>query len=211
MSSSHPEPRPHERIVGLYEENAAEWDEMRGRELQERAFIDGFLSLIPAGGTILDLGCGSGEPVASHLIRKGYKVTGVDSSPSLLDMCRRRFPEAEWLVGDMRELALRRRFDAILAWYSFFHLHFDDQRAMFRRFADHSAPGAVLMFAAGPRHGEAIGEWQGEPLYHASLSPEEYCRLLAGNGFQLLSFQAGGPIAHGPSVWTARYRPDEIT
>ena len=196
-------PEPHERIISLYEENAASWDALRGRDLKEREWIDAFTAH-PREATILDLGCGSGEPVARHLIESGYRVTGVDSSPSLIAMCRERFPDHQWLVGDMRHLNLERRFAGILAWHSFFHLHFDDQRAMFPRFAALAAPGAALMFSAGPMHGEALGEWQGEPLYHASLAQEEYRSLLSGNGFDVLSFRAGEPIANGPSVWLAR-------
>jgi SAM-dependent methyltransferase len=197
----------HERIVGLYEENAAAWDEVRGAELKEREWIDQFLAYVPAGGRLLDLGCGSGRPVAAYLIERGFRVTGVDSSPSLIALCRDRFPEEEWLVGDMRALDLGRRFDGILAWYSFFHLHFDDQQAMFPRFAAHAKPGAPLIFTSGPQHGEAIGEWQGEPLYHASLSPEEYRRLLASTGYDVLSFKPGMPVGEGPSVWIAQMRP----
>ena len=197
---------PHERIIGLYEESAAAWDEVRGGELKEREWFDRFTALVPPGSSILDLGCGSGGPIARHLVQSGYWVTGVDSSPSLIAMCRERMPDEEWLVADMRTLDLGRRFHGILAWYSFFHLHFDDQRAMFPHFAAHAAPGAVVMFTSGPQHGEAIGEWQGEPLYHASLSPEEYRTLLEGNGFEVLSFHAGMPVGDGPSVWIARYR-----
>ena len=197
---------PHERIIGLYEETAAAWDEVRGGELKEREWFDRFTALVPPGSSILDLGCGSGEPIARHLVQSGYRVTGVDSSPSLIAMCRARMPEEEWLVGDMRTLDLGRRFDGVLAWYSFFHLHFDDQRAMFPRFAAHAAPGAILMFTSGPQHGEAIGEWQGEPLYHASLSQEEYRQLFDTNSFEVLSFQAGMPIGDGPTVWIARFR-----
>ena len=196
---------PHERIIALYEETAAAWDEARGRELQEREWFDRFTALVPSGSSILDLGCGSGEPIARHLVQRGYRVTGVDSSPSLIAMCGKRMPNEEWMVADMRTLDLGRRFDGILAWYSFFHLHFDDQRAMFPRFAAHAAPGAILMLTSGPQHGEAIGEWQGEPLYHASLSQEEYRQLFDANGFEVLSFRAGMPINDGPTVWIARY------
>jgi SAM-dependent methyltransferase len=194
----------HERIIGLYEENAAVWDVLRGRVLGDREWFDRFTELLPRGGSVLDLGCGSGEPIARHLIEAGYRLTGIDSSPSLIALCKQRFPEQQWIVADMRTLDLGRRFDGILAWYSFFHLHFDDQRAMFPRFAAHAAPGASLMFTSGPMHGEAIGEWQGEPLYHASLAPEEYRALLDANGFEVESFKPGMPVADGPSVWIAR-------
>ena len=197
----------HERIIGLYEENAAAWDQSRGSDLKERVWIDRFLAYVPDGGSLLDLGCGSGRPVAAYLIERGYRVIGLDSSPSLIRLCRERFPSEEWLVGDMRALDLGRRFDGILAWYSLFHLHFDDQRAMFGRFAAHAKPGAPLTFTSGPGHGAAIGEWQSEPLYHASLAPEEYRRLLDSAGFDVLSFKPGMPAADGPSVWIAQMRP----
>ena len=54
---------------------------------------------------------------------------------------------------------------------------------MFQVFREHAAPSAVLMFNAGPSHGEAIGHYRGDPLYHASLDPAEYARLLDGIGF----------------------------
>ena len=191
----------HERIIGLYEENAEAWDEARGNRLIDREWLDAFAALLPAGGSILDLGCGSGDPVARYLIEAGFEITGVDSSPTLIEMCRKRFPAQSWLVADMRRLDLRRRFDGVIAWHSFFHLHFDDQREMFPIFAAHSKPGAALMFNSGPVHGEAIGEWQGEPLYHASLAPDEYRSLLAEAGFEVVSFKPGMPLDDGPSVW----------
>jgi SAM-dependent methyltransferase len=199
--SSHPSSR---RIIGLYAEHAAAWDEARGTILRERQWIDAFLDQVRPGGEILDLGCGSGEPVARHLVGRGFRVTGLDASPGLLALCKERFPDQNWHLGDMRALDLGRRFDGVLAWYSFFHLDQDDQRSMFARFADHAAPGAPLCFTSGPADGEAIGEWQNEPLYHASLAPAEYCALLAANGFDVLSFRAGEPLADGPSVWLAR-------
>ena len=77
-------------------------------------------------------------------------------------------------IEDMRSLQLSRRFDGVLAWDSFFHLKPDDQRRMFTVFARHAAPYAVLMFNSGPAYGEAVGEYRGEPLYHASLNADEY-------------------------------------
>ncbi len=196
----------HERIVGLYEENAAAWDEIRGRILHpnECEPIDRFLAAVTPGGKILDLGCGHGAPVGALMLERGFRVTGMDTSPSLIDLARDRLPRGEWLVGDMRQLALGQRFDGIIAWYSFFHLNFDDQRAMFARFRDHAEPGAPLCFPAGPAHGETIGEWQDEPLYHASLSQAEYRLLLETHGFDFLDFRNGNCAGDGPYVWLAR-------
>jgi SAM-dependent methyltransferase len=198
----------HDRIVGLYEENAAAWSEARGRTLHpgERGPFAHFLRALRPGAAVLDLGCGTGEPIGRLLLERGCRLTGLDSSPSLVALARERLPEGEWLVGDMRALDLGRQFDAVLAWHSFFHLSIADQRAVIPRFAAHAGPGAALCFTSGPRHGEAIGEWQGEPLFHASLAPAEYARLLDENGFDVLRFTAGEPVAAEPSVWLARRR-----
>jgi SAM-dependent methyltransferase len=192
-------------VVDLYERWAQSYDRDRGRSLQERVWLDRFLSHAQPGGTILDLGCGMGEPIARYLIKRGYHVLGVDSSPSLIALCRTRFPGAEWQVADMRELDLKRRVDGIIAWDSFFHLGMAAQRAMFQRFAAHAREGAPLMFTSGPAEGEAIGSYCEQPLYHASLAPAEYRRLLGSAGFQLRIYQAEDPDCGGHTVWLATY------
>lgn len=193
-----------ESIIGLYEKQAAAWDAQRGSDLPERDWIDRFMTLLPEAGTVLDIGCGSGEPVARYLIERGFRPTGVDSSRSLIALCRERFPMHQWIAADMRRLDLDRRFDGLIAWHSFFHLPPDDQRTMFARFAAHAAPGAPLMFTSGPEAGESIGTWQGAPLYHASLDPEEYETLLAEHGFTLVERRLRDPDCGHISVWLAR-------
>ena len=191
------------RIVGLYEENAATWDRQRPRDLHEAAWLERFAAFLPAGGSVLDIGCGMGEPVARWFIARGYKITGVDSAPSLIALARNRFPAMEWVVADMRRLDLGRVFDGVMAWHSFFHLAHDDQRAMFPIFAAHAVSGAPLMFTSGTSHGEAIGEWMGEPLYHGSLAPEEYRARLAANAFAEIAHTASDPECGGSTVWLA--------
>lgn len=199
-------------VAALYERHARRYDRDRGRGLQEKAWLDRFLGHVRPAGTVLDIGCGMGEPIARYVIEAGFGVVGVDSSPSLIALCRARFPGAEWRVGDMRELALGRRFEGLVAWDSFFHLEAADQRAMFPRFAAHAQPGAPLLFTSGPAHGESIGEFigmygGGEPLYHASLDPAEYRQLLSAHGFRELSHVAQDPDCGGHTVWLADYRP----
>lgn len=198
--------RESEQIVGLYERLAHEWAGDRGRSagFMEKDWLDRFIALIPPDGTILDVGCGFGKPMAAYLLGKSLRVCGVDSSPTMISLCRREFPAGEWTVADMRTLTLGRRFSGVLAWDSFFHLTYDDQRNMFPVFAAHAAPGAPLLFTSGPRHGEAIGKLRGEPLYHASLDAGEYRALLAANGFAVLDQKTEDPDCGGHTVWLAR-------
>jgi SAM-dependent methyltransferase len=202
-----------DRIIDHYERHAHEWDADRNRHADpwiDKPWHDRFVAALPVGASVLDLGCGSGSPVAKYMAERGLKVTGVDSSPRLISLCRRRLPTNEWLVGDMRLIQLLRRFDGVLAWDSFFHLKPDDQREMFTVFARHAAQSAVLMFNSGPAYGESVGTYRGDPLYHASLSPDEYTALLGSIGFEVVAhvvedWQTGG----GRTVWLTRARASQ--
>ena len=193
-------------IVDLYERHAHAYDRDHGKSLQERAWLDRFLTWVTPGGTVLDIGCGSGEPIARYLMELGFEVTGVDSSPSMIELCRERFPSSEWLLADMRQLELPRRFDGVLAWDSFFHLGMDAQREMFARFACHARRGAPLMFTSGSAEGESVGCYRGEPLYHASLHSIEYERLLTTSGFVVKAHTVEDVQCGGHTVWLATYQ-----
>lgn len=204
MTEDHPAASLPDRIIGLYERHARAFDRDRGKSLFEKPWLDRFLDLVPEGGSVLDIGCGSGEPIARHLIARGVAVTGIDSSPTLLSLCRERFPGHDWILADMRGLAVARRFHGLIAWDSFFHLTQDDQRRMFEIFARHADRGAALMFTSGPAQGEAIGTYGGEPLYHASLDGAEYHALLRAHGFAVVAHKVEDPDCGGHTVWLAR-------
>jgi SAM-dependent methyltransferase len=196
---------PASRITAHYERHAVAWDaDRRAASWLDQPFIERFLSFLPNGATILDLGCGGGSPVALHMVARGFRVTGIDSSPTLISLCRTRMPDQEWIVADMRSLALGRRFAGILAWDSFFHLRPKDQETMFRVFAAHALPATVLMFNAGFGHGEVIGSYRGDPLYHASLDASEYAALLIDSGFELIEHSINDLAQGGRIFWLAR-------
>jgi SAM-dependent methyltransferase len=59
-------------IVDHYERHARDWDaDRRALSWVDRPWIDLFADLLAAGGAVLDLGCGGGDPVATALPRAG--------------------------------------------------------------------------------------------------------------------------------------------
>lgn len=192
-----------DRVIDVYERHAGTWSRDRGERVPEAGWLDRFLALLPPDSAVLDIGCGSGVP-ARYLIEQGCRVTGVDSSTAMITMCRNRFLEQHWHVADMRTLALECAFNGILAWDSFFHLPPPDQRRMFLVFQRHAAPGAALMFTSGPAHGERIGSYAGEPLYHASLDSAEYRALLDTHGFRVVAHTIEDPSCGLHTIWLAR-------
>ena len=199
-----------ERIVGLYRRHANAWNAARGRQRGSRpveaGWLDQFLGLLPPRPAVLDIGCGSGEPICRYLAERGCDLTGVDSAPEMIDICETHLPGQAWQGADMRSLSLDRVFEGIIAWDSLFHLSPDDQRRMFPVFRAHAAPQAALMFTSGPDHGVSMGTFEGEPLYHASLSGAEYRTLLAGNGFDVVAHIVEDPSCGRHTIWLAQLK-----
>ncbi|WP_206740761.1 class I SAM-dependent methyltransferase [Euryhalocaulis caribicus] len=167
---------PSDDIIGLYERNAASWDadRRRARPQGEAGWIRRFMRLAEHGSQLLDLGCGAGEPIVPDLLAGGYSVTGIDSSPSLIALCKQRFPDQNWLAADMRQLDLEGRFGGLLAWHSLFRLTPLDQQKMFPVFARLAAPGAPLMFTSGDRRNVSVGNL----ARRGALSRQSGCRRI---------------------------------
>lgn len=192
-------------ILPTYEIEAARWARARNRSLWEEPALIACVAGRAPGLAVLDLGCGAGQPIAEWFIARGDRVTGVDGAAAMLAEARARVPGMEVIHADMRDLALGRRFDVILAFNSFFHLSPADQRAMFPVFAAHAAPDARLLFTSGPAAGEAIGTVGTSPVYHASLAPNDYHALLGSTGFSVAWFRPEDAALMGHSLWLARF------
>ena len=68
---------PARRIIGHYEHHATAWDADRQNSAwNDKVWHDRFIARLTHGATVLDLGCGSGRPVAWHMARQGLRVTG---------------------------------------------------------------------------------------------------------------------------------------
>jgi ubiquinone/menaquinone biosynthesis C-methylase UbiE len=92
------------------------------RTAQEIAGVMTMLNL-PPGARILDLCCGQGRH-GVPLARAGYRVTGLDLSPYLLEQAQsssqRANVDISWVQGDMRRLPWQGRFDACLNLFTAF-------------------------------------------------------------------------------------------
>lgn len=193
-----------ERVYESYEEIVHWFDNARTKTLIEAEYLNLIAKAIPAASSVLDLGCGTGEPIAQFFIDKGFKVTGVDGSKKMIELCKSRFPNEQWIASDMRDINLKQQFDVVLAWHSFFHLDPDSQRRMFKTFATHLKVGGLLAFTSGEEEGEIWSNNGGQMLYHASLSTKEYEKLLSEHLFQVLLYKARDPECGETTVWVAK-------
>lgn len=188
-----------DRIADLYQRHAHAFDAARRGAFPERKWLERFTRTLPRGGEVLDLGCGGGEPIDRFLVDRGFRVTGVDIAPSMIQLARTRFFRQTWIEADMRKFgAASSAYDGIVAWSSLFHLDHAAQEKMIQRRAVWLKRGGVALFNTGPNRGVSIGEFAGEPFYHASLSPDEYRAVFAQSGLGELAHKAEDPTRAAP-------------
>lgn len=106
-----------------------------------------------AGDPILELGCGTGR-VLMPLALAGHQITGVDVSPALLDIARRKVAEqslqqqVDLICADLLTLQLLRRDYAFAYCTSNTLMHFTtqaDQLSVLRTAFHHLRPGGQLL------------------------------------------------------------------
>jgi len=106
---------------------------------------------LPPGAAILDAGCGTGS-FALMLAREGYRVTGVDLSPGMIERARMKdvAVDVDWRVGEITALELGERFDAVVSVADVFnHLPtLDEWEAALRAFHNHLRPGGLACIDA---------------------------------------------------------------
>ena len=110
------------RDVYAHDYAAAAYDlihQDRGKDYRREAEQLGVIirRRLPEAVRLLDVACGSGLHLAS-LSELGFEVAGVERSPSMLEVARRRVPDVALHEGDMRSFDLGERFDAVVCLFS---------------------------------------------------------------------------------------------
>jgi SAM-dependent methyltransferase len=98
------------------------------------------------GARVLDVGCGTGTFLRMCADR-GAEVSGIDAADGLLEIARRRVPEADLCVGDLQALPYEDdAFDVVTGFTSFFFA--DDMVAALREAGRVARPGASVVIQA---------------------------------------------------------------
>lgn len=135
--------------------------------------------------SVLDLGCGTGNH-AIPLARRGYRMLGVDRSEGMLQRARAKVTQrgganAEFVLGDLRDVRLGRSFDACIAMFAVlgYQTTNQDVAAALATVRHHLEPDGILVFDV----------WNGAAVL--TVGPRDRVRAATDGPRRLLRISSG--------------------
>ncbi|KAK1820429.1 hypothetical protein LTR12_005155 [Friedmanniomyces endolithicus] len=109
----------------------------------KKACVRKAISLLKPGSRVLDVGCGTGVPVAAMLAEARMEVTGIDIAPKMIEIAEKEV-KGRFLVADCLDYEPEGSYDAVFIIYSQLSLSYADVHAMVFRLAKSLSPGGLM-------------------------------------------------------------------
>lgn len=199
-----------------YDQIAEQWhSQIRGQAYIDHVlrYVDLAVEGLQPGARVLDLGCGTGTPVAKHLVEKGFYVTGVDQSRKMLEIAKREVLQAKFIHSDMVNVQLPSGFGAAIAWDSIFHVARKHHSGIFQKVAGLLEPGGKFLVSVGgsdpassTEDSGASGasdkegftsEMFGHTFFYSGYEPRVARGLLEAAGFEIEVWEIDDPSSRG--------------
>ena len=120
-------------------------------------WIDGtdkYLSFFKPRANILDVGCAAGEK-SKYLIKKGFDITGIDFSETMIKLAKKQVPSGKFFVKDIRQpLGFENLFDGVFAQAVLLHIPKNEVKRVLKNITEPLKPGGYFYAAVkGTRPG----------------------------------------------------------
>lgn len=160
-----------EKTLAYYNEKAADF--VAGTvDVEFSKMQNDFLSFIKPGGSILDLGCGSGRD-SKMFIENGYKVTAVDGSSELAKKASDYIGQ-DVICSTFQDFVPEKNYDGIWACASLLHLAPEDIKTVMNRLKDYLNKDGV--FYVSFKYGDFSGERNGR--FFTDYTEDRFNKLL---------------------------------
>ncbi|MEN2402474.1 class I SAM-dependent methyltransferase [Flavobacterium sp. MC2016-06] len=161
------------------------WIKARNNAIVNKPILD-FAARIKPEGNILDIGCGTGLPIAKYFSMNNFSITGIDASSKMIETAKsNKIENAEFLICDFFDFNSDQKFNGIIAWDSLFHFPKQRQIEIYRKVYDLLLPGGYFLFTHGKEEGEHVDKMFGESFYYSCLSRDFVLNLMTEIGFEI--------------------------
>ena len=173
-----------------FEEIAGKYDRWKAKSsYYYRLLSEIYRERVPEGGSVLEIGCGTGTLLSSLSPARGV---GIDLSPRMVSIAASKYPNLTFRVADAESFDLQETFDYVIVPDVVEHLA--DVPAMFRAARNHlSSEGRLIATCVNPLWAPVLhlAERMGLKMpegEHRWLSGESLQRMAAAQGLGLSEF-----------------------
>lgn len=173
----------------LFDAIGSGYEDAFGRPPVVERAVRELLSVLPPAARVLDIGSGTGRPVARDLVAAGCRVTGLDVSPVMIQLATAQVPNAEFVQADVRTwTSPPESWDAVCAYFPFLQMPRADTEAVLRDIARWLVPGGYLSLITVPMDAEAVPvEFLGHFVQLTSFSAQDLESRIAAAGLTVVS------------------------
>jgi ubiquinone/menaquinone biosynthesis C-methylase UbiE len=182
------------------------YDKIAKRYVSERESINNsrevaaFCTKVPSSAKILDVGCGTGIPIARDLVKSGFEVIGIDSSSEMVSVARQSVQGAKLLQMDMTRLGFQpESFDGLISCYAIFHVPRSSHADLFQSFHRVLKPDGIMLASVGTSAWEGVEDYHGVNMYWSHFDSFETQALVVKAGFHIefgRNVDGGGETHH---------------
>lgn len=166
------------------------------------AFLESATKELPPQSRVLDVGCGTGKPVADMLASAGHRVEGIDISQEMVKVAGSQV-SGKFQKADMRTFTPGAPLQAVFVIFSLFQLKPGETYTMCYRFSEWLKPGGIVVVGTMPSSSVPPGQsvrdptwgcvrqlgknWMGNQTNETFFSEHGWQRLLRRAGFDVKS------------------------
>lgn len=177
--------------IDWYDSHAEQYAEA-GATYFDMNHIKQFVGELHQGAAVLDAGCGPGRD-ANILDKQGLKVTGLDLSAGLLTVASQKFPDVDFVEGNLLSLPFDHdSFDGVWSNTSLLHLEtIEDVKLALREMSRVLRPSGVIHVVVKSQIGEnktavVSDKLSGHDRFFQYFKFDEMTNLLEEAGFKIL-------------------------
>ena len=132
---------------------------------------------------------GIGKAIAEHFLKEGHQVTGIDISENMIEEAKAlHIKNAEFFVNNIMEYVPEKRFDAVIAFDSIWHVEENRQEEMLERITGMLKDGGWLLITHGKKRGTITREMFKRKFVYSALDGEEVRNILTLNQMEIISW-----------------------
>ncbi|MFD8495212.1 class I SAM-dependent DNA methyltransferase [Amycolatopsis sp. NPDC059657] len=176
----------------LFDDIGAGYEDAFGRPPVIDKAVRELLERLPPAARVLDIGSGTGRPVAHDLAAAGCRVTGIDVSGVMIGIARAQVPSAEFIQADVREwTSPPESWEAVCAFFPFLQMSRAETESVLAKIARWLVPGGYLSIVTVPKDIEEVDvDFLGRTVRVTSFAPADLVARVESAGLTVLGTHA---------------------